>query len=53
MTTESGNKPSGAAQVDYSKLRSPQEKDKLEISSAGRALLGSIEESARPKGLAE
>ena len=53
MAIESGNKPSAAAQVDYSKLRSPQEKDNLEISSAGRALLALIEESARPKELAE
>ena len=53
MTTKSGSKPSAAAQVDYSKLRSQQEKDKLDISSAGRALLASIEESARPKELAE
>ena len=53
MTTKSGSKPSAASQMDYSKLRSQQEKDKLEIGSAGRALLASIEESARPKELAE
>ncbi len=49
MTNESGNKPSAAAQV---KRRSPPEKDDLELSAAGQALLASIEESARPKELA-
>ncbi len=51
MTNESGNKPSAAAQVDYKRC-SPPEKDDLELSAAGQALLASIEESARPKELA-
>ena len=52
MTIKFRSTPGVAAQVDYSKLRSQQEKEKIEISSAGRALLASIEESARPKELA-
>ena len=54
MTIKFRSTPGGAAaQVDYGKLRSQQEKDKLGIGSAGWALLASIEESARPKELAE
>ena len=52
MATESGKKPSTAAQMDYSKLRHPPEKDDLELSAAGQALLAPIDESARPKELA-
>lgn len=52
MTAESGNKPGAPAQVDYSKVRHPPEKDDLELSPAGQALLASIEESARPKEIA-
>ena len=40
------------APVDYSKRRHQPERDDLELSAAGRALLASIEESARPKELA-
>jgi hypothetical protein len=50
MTAESGTMP-GAAQVDYSKGRHQPEKDDLELSAAGQALLASIEESARPQEL--
>ena len=52
MNTESGNKSSAVAQGDYSKLRRPLEKEDLELSAAGRALLASTEESARPKEIA-
>src|SRR6266705_3805080 len=52
MNTELANKPSVPAQVDYSKRRHPPEEDDLELSAAGRALLASIEEPARPKVLA-
>jgi len=45
-------KPNAAVQVDYSKRRHQAEKDDLELSAAGRALLASFEESARPKELA-
>ena len=53
MTIKFRSTPGTAVQVDYGKLRNQQEKEKLEISSAGWALLASIEESARPKELAE
>jgi hypothetical protein len=52
MAAESGNKPGAPARVDYSKRRHPPERDDLELSAAGQALLASIEESARPKELA-
>jgi len=52
MTAESGITPGAAAQGDYSKGRHQPEKDDLELSAAGQALLASIEESARPKELA-
>src|SRR5713226_3512341 len=45
-------KPSAMTQVDYSKRRHQPEKDDLELNAAGRALLASIEEPARPKELA-
>jgi hypothetical protein len=45
-------KPSAATQVDYSKRRHQPEKDDLELSPAGQALLVSIEETTRPKELA-
>jgi hypothetical protein len=45
-------KPSATAQVDYSKRRHQPEKDDLELGPAGQALLASIEQSARPMGLA-
>jgi hypothetical protein len=45
-------KPNVATQVDYSKRRHQPEKDDVELSAAGQALLASIEESARPKELA-
>jgi hypothetical protein len=52
MDIASPMKPNAAAQVDYSKRRHQPEKDDLELSAAGQALLASIEESARPKELA-
>src|SRR5256885_12743254 len=45
-------KPNVAAPVDYSKRRHQPEKDDLELSPAGEALLAYIEESARPKEVA-
>jgi hypothetical protein len=45
-------KPNAATQVDHSKRRHQPEKDDLELSAAGQALLASLEESARPKELA-
>jgi hypothetical protein len=51
MATESGRKPSVAAQVDYDKLRHPPGKDDLELSAEGRAWLASNDESVRPKEL--
>ncbi len=45
-------KPSAAMPMDYSKRRHQPEKDDLELSAAGQALLAYIEESARPKELA-
>jgi len=52
MTIASTMKPGAAMPVDYSKRRHQPEKDDLELSAAGQALLASIEESARPKELA-
>jgi len=52
MDIASPMKPNAATQVDYSKRRHQPEKDDLELSAAGQALLASIEESARPKELA-
>ena len=51
MSAESGITPGAAAQVDYSKGRHQTQKDDLELSAAGQALLATIEESARPKEL--
>jgi hypothetical protein len=51
MVTNSDNKPP-SAQVDDSKRRSAPETDSVELNVAARALLASIEESARPKELA-
>ena len=45
-------KPSAMTQVDYRKRRHQPEKDDLELGAAGQALLASIEQSARPMGLA-
>src|SRR5215467_1613393 len=39
--------------VDYSKSRHAPNKDDLELNPAGQALLASIDESVRPKQLAE
>ena len=52
MDIASPMKPNAATQVDYSKRRHQPERDDLELSAAGQALLASIEESARPKELA-
>src|SRR5712692_11375599 len=45
-------KPIAMTQADYSKRRHQPEKDDLELGPAGQALLASIEQSARPMGLA-
>ncbi len=45
-------KPNAATQVDYSKRRHQPEKDDLELSPAGEALLAYLEESVRPKEIA-
>src|SRR5260370_41958866 len=45
-------KPNVTMQVDYSKRRHQPEKDDLELSAGGQALLAYIEEAARPKELA-
>src|SRR3989442_5345224 len=52
MDIASPMKPNLTTQVDYSKRRHQPEKDDLELSAAGQALLASIEEPARPKQLA-
>jgi len=52
MNAQFPGKASAPAQVDFSKRRHPPAKDDLELSGAGRALLASIEESARPRQLA-
>ena len=52
MDIASPMKPNATTQVDYSKRRHQPEKDDLELSAAGQALLASIEETARPKELA-
>jgi len=49
MAIESGK--STAVQGDYSKFRRPPEKEDLELSAEGQALLVPIDESARPKEL--
>jgi len=51
MVTNSDDKPP-SAQVDDSKRLSAPETDSVELDVAARALLASIEESARPKELA-
>ena len=45
-------KPNVTTQVDYSKRRHQPEKDDVELSAAGQALLAYIEEPARPQELA-
>ena len=52
MDIASPMKPNVATQVDYTKRRHQPEKDDLQLSAPGQALLASIEESARPKELA-
>jgi hypothetical protein len=52
MTAESGTTSGAAAQVDYSRRRHQPQKDDLELSAAGQALLASIEESVQPKKVA-
>lgn len=52
MATLSGMKAGIAAQIDPGKLRHPLERDDLELSTAGQALLTSLDESARPTKLA-
>jgi hypothetical protein len=52
MNAQYANKPGAPAEADFSKRRHQPEKDDLELSAAGQALLASIEESARPKELA-
>ncbi len=52
MDIASPMKPNVTTQVDYTKRRHQPEKDDLELSAAGQALLASLEESARPKELA-
>jgi hypothetical protein len=52
MNAQFPGKASTPTQVDYSKRRHPPAKDDLEMNAAGRALLASIEESARPTKLA-
>ena len=51
MDIASPMKANVTTQTDYNKLRHQPEKDDLELSAAGRALLASIEEPARPKEL--
>ena len=51
MSAEPVNK-AAPAQMDYSKRRHQPEKDDVELSAAGQALLAYIEETARPKELA-
>ena len=51
MNTELDSRPA-PAQADYSKRRHQPEKEDLELGVAGQALLASIEQSARPMGLA-
>jgi hypothetical protein len=53
MTTQIPGKASVAVQADFSKRRQPPKKEDLELSAEGRALLASIEASARPTQLAE
>jgi hypothetical protein len=52
MDIASPRKPNATAQADYSKRRHQPEKDDLELSAAGQALLAYIEVSAQPKELA-
>jgi len=53
MTAESGNKLGAAGPADYSKRRHQPERDDVELSAAGKALIASIaDESARPVKLA-
>ena len=52
MDIASPLRPNVMTQVDYSKRRHQPEKDDVELSAAGQALLAYIEESARPKELA-
>src|SRR5438445_12283110 len=52
MDIASPMKPNVATQVDYTKRRHQPEKDDLELSAAGQALLAYLEEWVRPKELA-
>ena len=52
MNAQYANKPGAPAEADYSKRRHQPEKDDVELSAAGQALLAYIEETARPKELA-
>lgn len=52
MATELGRNPASPAQMDPRKLRHALEKDDLALSSAGQALLASIDETTRPRKLA-
>src|SRR5260221_3337383 len=52
MDIASPLRPNVMTQVDYSKRRHQPEKDDVELSAAGQALLAYIDESARPKELA-
>ena len=52
MSAQFGTKASVQAQVDFRMRRHQPDKDDLELNGAAKALLASIEESARPKALA-
>jgi len=52
MDIASPMKANVAMPVDFSKRRHQPEKDDLELSAAGQALLAYLEESVRPKELA-
>ncbi|HEY6240184.1 MAG TPA: hypothetical protein VIW78_05040 [Burkholderiales bacterium] len=52
MNANLAPKPSAAGQTDFSKRRHQPERDDLELSAAGQALLASLDESVRPKVVA-
>src|SRR3981189_387407 len=52
MDTAYPMKANVTTQVDYSKRRHQPEKDDVELSAVGQALLAYIEETARPRELA-
>jgi hypothetical protein len=52
MSAQLGSKATVQAQVDFGTRRHQPGKDDLELSAEGRALLASIEETARPRTLA-